>query len=415
MKMSYNIIMDRLILHSDLNNFYASVECMTRPELKDVPVAVAGSPELRHGVVLAKNAIAKAAGVKTGDVIFEAEAKCPGIVFVPPHFDLYMQYSRKIFSIYNNFTPQVEPFGPDECWLDCTGCEKLFGTPTEIAEKIRAEVKKQTDLTVSIGISFTKPYAKMCSDLADADGIYSALRGEHRQKLWTRPVGELLMVGRKTAVKLNHINIHTVGDLAVADEGVLRSLLGVNGVKLRLMARGEDGERVREAVDKHVNESVGHGMTAAKDIVTDEELVTVLTYLSEKITARMIKYGVKGTCLSASIRNRELKSVSRQRHVERPIFASQDISETAFKLIKTLWDGSPLRSVAISVSELCPIDSGGQLSFFDEKQTKRETLELTLSKLRDKYGRDSILRANLIERDFIYEKDDNEDFLPFMR
>ena len=408
---------DRLILHSDLNNFYASVECALNPELRDVPLAVAGNPERRHGVVLAKNAIAKKAGVKTGDVIWEAEAKCPGLKIVPPHFDLYTRYSNRIFELYTRFTSQVEPFGPDECWLDCTGSTRLFGDGEEIAKRILAEVKKETFLTVSVGVSFSKPLAKLCSDAAEPDGYFTATRDDYREKLWKRDVGDLMMVGRKTVPTLNRLNIHTIGDLALADEKLLSSVLGVNGVKLKHAALGDDGDPVREYDKRRKTESVGHGMTAVKDLLDTEDVRAVICYLSEKIAARMIKYGVKGSGVHVDLRSFELKHASKQMKLSRPTLSSADIADAAFTMAMSLQreHAVPLRTISVSVFDLSPSDGAVQLSMFDEKQVKRESLEKAIDGIKRKYGRDTIKRANLIARDFIYDKDDDEDFLPFKR
>lgn len=408
---------DRLILHSDLNNFYASVECALNPELRDVPLAVAGNPERRHGVVLAKNAIAKKASVKTGDVIWEAEAKCPGLKIVPPHFDLYTRYSNRIFELYTRFTSQVEPFGPDECWLDCTGSTRLFGDGEEIAKRILAEVKKETFLTVSVGVSFSKPLAKLCSDAAEPDGYFTATRDDYREKLWKRDVGDLMMVGRKTVPTLNRLNIHTIGDLALADEKLLSSVLGVNGVKLKHAALGDDGEPVREYDKRRKTESVGHGMTAVKDLLDPEDVRAVICYLSEKIAARMIKYGVKGSGVHVDLRSFELRHASKQMKLSRPTLSSADIADAAFTMAMSLQreHAVPLRTISVSVFDLSPSDGAVQLSMFDEKQVKRESLEKAIDGIKRKYGRDTIKRANLIARDFIYDKDDDEDFLPFKR
>ena len=409
--------MDRLILHSDLNNFYASVECLLNPTLRDVPLAVAGNPERRHGVILAKNAIAKKAGVKTGDVIWEAELKCPGLITVPPHFDLYSKFSKQVFDIYTHYTPLVEPFGPDECWLDLTGCERLFGTGEEIAQKILADVKKQTGLTVSVGVSFSKYLAKLCSDLAEPNDYFEAKKNNFKQKLWSLPVGKLMMVGKSTNAKLNTLNIHTLGDLALADEKALRSALGINGIKLKNAALGQDGESVRQYDKSRAIESVGHGMTAIKDIVDREELQALICYLSDKISTRMIKYGVKGSGVHVDLRSSELKHTSKQKKLLRPTYSGIDIAENAFELAQTILGDArvPLRTITVSVYDLCEATDGVQLSFFDKKDVKRENLDLTLDKIRTKYGKETIKRANLIARDFIYDKDDAEDFLPFKR
>ena len=390
---------------------------MFRPELADKPLAVAGNPDKRHGVVLAKNAIAKKAGVKTGDVIWEAKQKCDGLIIVPPHFDLYADYSKRVFDIYTHFTPQVEPFGPDECWLDCSGCQRLFGQGTDIAKKILNAVKSETGLTVSVGVSFTKPLAKLCSDLAEPNGFFEATEADFKQKLWQLPVKELIMVGRRTAEKLHTLNIYTLGDLANADERLLKHTLGINGIKLRDSALGCDGETVRQYDKSRKQESVGHGMTTSRDVTGLEELHSLLFYLAEKISARMIKHNVKGCGIHVDLRSYALTHVSKQKRLTRPIFSSSDITEQAFMLAKELLSGksTPLRTVSISVYDLCPMDGGVQLSFFDDKPQKRENLELALNKIRNKYGRSTIQRASLVECDFIYDKEDSEDFLPFKR
>ncbi len=409
--------MDRLILHSDLNNFYASVECLYRPEYAHLPLAVAGNPERRHGVILAKNAIAKAAGVKTGDVIWEAKQKCAGLIIVPPQFGLYTDYSRRVFDIYTRFTPFVEPFGPDECWLDASGCEKLFGNGCEIAQKILESVKAETGLTVSVGVSFSKPLAKLCSDLAEPNGYYEASKSDFKKKLWSLPVSELMMVGRKTAEKLKTLSVNTIGDLANANEALLRSTLGINGIKLRQAALGIDDEPVRQYDKARKQESVGHGMTATRDITSDDDMYAMVLYLSEKIAVRLMKNSFQGLGIHIDLRSFELKHASRQIKLDRPVFSSSDIAEEAYSLIKVVWAENrvPVRSVSISVFDLSPIGSGVQLSFFEKKTDKREKLERAVESIRQKYGRDAVQRAALIERDFIYDKNDDEDFLPFKR
>lgn len=409
--------MNKLILHSDLNNFYASVECRLNPDLADKAVAVAGNPERRHGVVLAKNKKAKAAGVKTGDVIWQARQKCPDIVFVEPHFDLYEKFSKQVFGVYTRFTPQVEPFGPDECWLDCTGCERIFGNGEEIAKKILAEVKKETGLTVSVGVSFTKSLAKICSDLADPDDYFVADKSNFREKLYALPASDLMMVGKSTTETLKKINVITLGDLAAADEKTLRATLGVNGIKLREAARGEDCEPVREAVVSRENESVGHGMTTVRDVVSENELHAILDYLSEKVASRMVRGGVKGCGIHVDLRSSELKHASKQAVLTRPTYSALEISETAFGLARGIIGKNKisLRTVSVAVYDLVPADGNFQLSMFDKQDEKRDKLEEALDKIRTKYGKDTIVRANLIGTDFIYDKNDSEDFLPFRR
>lgn len=416
-RMCYHLVMDRLILHSDLNNFYASVECLVHPEYAAVPLAVAGDPKKRHGVVVAKNAIAKKAGVKTGDVIFEAERKCPGIVFVQPHFDLYSAYSKHVFDIYTRFTPSVEPFGPDECWLDCTGCERLFGDGEQIADKVRRAVKDETGLTVSVGVSFTKPLAKLCSDLAPPDGIFIADRDTFKDKLWQLEVGKLIFVGKSTCAKLETMGIRTIGALAACDEARIRRALGVNGVKLREAANGVFNDTVRRYDLKRKTESVGHGMTAVRDITDKAELMDMLRYLSDKIASRLLAGGWKCRAVAVDLRSGELTHKSKQHRLPRPTFSSSDIAEAAYAAATEVLGVQrfSLRTVTVSTFDLVSAAEGTQLSMFDDKPVKRENLELAIDKIRRKYGKETIRRASLIARDFIYDKSDDEDFLPFKR
>ena len=264
-------VMDRVILHCDLNNFYASVECLKDPQLKHVPLVVAGDPKARHGVVLAKNETAKAFGIKTGDVIRNAKDKVPNLVIVPPHFDEYADYSKRVFELYTDFTCYVEPFGPDECWLDCSGSVTLFGDGSVIADKIREKVKTETGLTVSIGVSFNKVFAKMGSDLKKPDATSVVTRENFRQLLWNLPTSEMLYVGRKTQEQLRKMNIRTIGELARMDVSLLKSKFGLVGEKMWLNANGMDNEPVREYVKHRKIESVGHGMTTLKDITSLDE------------------------------------------------------------------------------------------------------------------------------------------------
>ncbi len=414
----YNKYMDRLILHCDLNNFYASVECLNHPEWRDRPLAVAGSTEKRHGVVLAKNEIAKSFGIKTGDVIWQARQKAPELTVVPPHFDEYMRFSKIAFDVYSNYTCYVEPFGADECWLDCTGSVKLFGSGEEIAHKIREDIYKTTGgLTVSVGVSFNKIFAKLGSDLKKPDAVTVITRDNFKEKLWNLPASDMMMVGRSTAEKLKKLNIHTIGELAEADVNILKAHFGINGVKLHANARGENSDGVREYVKSRKVESVGHGMTAMRDITTYEDAKALVYFLCEMVTSRMRKYGFRGGAVSVNLRGSDLKHITRQHKLPVPTYATRVIAESAFALLKDNWTRRvPLRTVTVSVFDLTPIDGAVQTSMFDdEMRTKEEALERAMDTIRAKYGHDSISRANVLGKDFIYDKTEAEDFLPFQR
>ena len=407
---------DRLILHCDLNNFYASVECVTHPEWKDIPLAVAGNPEKRHGVILAKNELAKAKGIRTGDTIWQAKQKEPKLLCVPPHFSDYMRYSKEVFDIYTRFTSQVEPFGPDECWLDVTHSTNLFGTGRQMADEIRAVVKRETNLTLSAGVSFNKVFAKMASDIRKPDATTVITKVNFRDVLWPLPASDMLMVGKKTAEKLLKIGISTVGDLANADRALLKSHFGVVGEKLCDYANGLDDEPVREYVKSREEKSVGHGMTATRDLNTYAEVEALITYLSDKVGVRMRKMGVRGNGVALGLRGSDLKHFSRQKPLEHPTQASEDIRRAAIALLHENWsEDYPLRTVTVSVYDIGHVSSV-QLSLFDDgKAEKTEKLEKAIDSIRKKYGDEAIYRAGLVGTDFIYDKNDDEDFLPFKR
>lgn len=407
---------DRVILHCDLNNFYASAECITHKEWRDVPLAVCGNPELRHGVVLAKNELAKKFGVRTGDVIWQAKQKAPDLVVVEPHFDLYMSYSKQMFKLYNDYTDMVEPFGADECWLDVTGSRKLFGDGKTIADSIRERVKKESGLTCSVGVSFNKVFAKLGSDLKKPDATTVIDRENYKRLVWKLPANEMLMIGKHTYERLQKLNIKTIGDLACADESVLKSYFGINGSKMRAAARGDDTEPVREAAKSRDAKSMGHGMTTVRDIRNLEEARDLLYYLSEKVSARMRKGNVRGSLVTVCMRDNNLFSIVRQRPLDMPTYSSTEIAECALAVFADNWDGTPMRTVTVGVSKLMRDDAPRQLSFLADsvRNDRLEKLDETLDRLNDKYGH-VVHRASLIGKDFIYDKTDAEDFLPFQR
>ncbi len=408
--------MDRVILHCDLNNFYATAECVSHAEWRNVPLAVCGDPNARHGIVLAKNEIAKKLGVRTGEAIWEAKRKAPDLVTVPPHFDLYMAYSKQMFALYNEYTDMVEPFGADECWLDVTGSRKLFGDGEQIANKIRERVKKESGLTCSVGVSFNKVFAKLGSDLKKPDATTVISRDNFKQLIWRLSADEMLMIGRRTYEQLKKLNITTIGDLACADSNVLKSTFGINGIRMQAYARGDDNEPVREAVRHREAKSIGHGMTAVRDIETDEDARDLIFYLSEKVAARMRKGNVRGALVSVGMRDNKLFSIVRQRVLPFATYSSDEIASAAFELFLENWNGDPMRTITVSMSKLVPSGEPQQMSFLTDtkRNDKLEKLDETLDYLNGKYG-NIVKRASLIGKDFLYDKTDDEDFLPFQR
>lgn len=395
---------ERTILHCDLNNFYASVECLLHPEWRSVPLAVAGNPEKRHGVVLAKNELAKAAGVKTGDAIWQAKEKVPSLTVVPPHFSEYAARSKQVFEIYTRYTSQVEPFGPDECWLDVTGSLSLLGSGEKIANDIRETVKRETGLTLSAGVSFNKTFAKMASDLKKPDATTVVMREDFRRILWPLPVSDMLMVGKKSVQKLNALNIFTVGDLARADEALLRMHFGVNGVRLKQNANGDDGEEVREIDDKADEKSMGHGMTAAHDLCTYADAEALILYLADKVAFRLRKASLRGYGVALSLRASDLSSLVRQKPLTHPTCAAKDIADAANELLHANWNcDRPLRTLTVTVYDLTKA-AAVQMDMFSPAPDKNEKVEKAIDAIRDKYGEDSIVRAGIFGLDFIVDK-----------
>ena len=408
--------MQRVICHCDLNNFYASVECVARPELANIPLIVGGDVEKRHGIVLAKNQLAKAKGIKTGDTIWQALQKEPNLVSVPPQFDLYMKYSKMVFNEYTNYTSKVEAFGPDECWLDVTGSLNIFGSGRAIADDIRTVVKEKTGLTLSVGVSFNKVFAKLAGDIATADSTLEITKENFKKQLYHLDANNIMGIGRKTIQKLNAKRIMTIGDVANACPDYLKRLLGKHGVIISNHARGIDYEHVREYVANREVKSVGHGLTAVRDLVNHNEASTLISYLAELVANRMRKISVRGNGISLHLRNNKLGVISRQCKLTTSINSASQISNAAISLLKDNWDLSvPLRSLSIAVFDLSNNSLGTQSSMFDVSDVKSERLQSALDLIRLRHGNDKIIRASLIENDYIMDKNDSEDFLPFLR
>lgn len=395
---------NRIILHCDLNNFFASVECQLNPELKKVPMAVTGDADKRHGIILAKNDLAKKYGVKTAEVIWEAKQKAPGLVCVPPHQALYEEYSKEVLKIYGRFTPIVESFGIDECWLDLTGY--MGGNTMEngkiFADKIRETIKKETGLTASVGVSYNKIFAKMGSDLNKPDATTVITKENFQRLLWGLTVGELFMVGKKTAEHLRKLNIYTIGDIAFSDKNMLKQHFGIMGEKHIENARGENTEPVVAAADAKDEKSVSNGMTPEKDITTFSDAEKLIYLLSEKVSSRMRQYNIRGKGVSLDLRGNDLKHVSRQKKLDFYTCSGSEIALAAIDLLNKNWKFNPIRTLTLGVFDLTKEKTEVQLSLFDEniiKHDRSESLEKTLDKIKNKYGTTIIQRGNLFSKD----------------
>ena len=390
--------MERTVLHSDLNNFYASVECTLDPSLKGHPVAVAGNPLLRHGIILAKNYEAKRFGVQTGEALWQAREKCPDIIFVPPHYDKYIEYSEAVRKIYGEYTDQVEPYGLDECWLDVTGSGRLFGGGRSIADELRDRIKRELGVTVSVGVSFNKVFAKLGSDMKKPDATTVIEKDSFRETVWPLPVSDLLYVGRSTTKKLRLYGINTIGDLAGSDSRLISSLLGKNGMMLREFANGRDTSPVALAGSAPPMKSVSCGNTASRDLRTLDDVKIMLLSLATKVSERLRSYGFLCKTIQLQVRSYDLNSYIRQKKLTYPCRTSRAIYEAALDLfLKNHYSYIPVRSMSICATDLTGAE-GEQLSFEPElfNIQRRESLEGAFDSLRKKYGSGVIKRAILM-------------------
>ena len=385
----------RTILHSDLNNFYASVECAYRPELKGVPVAVCGDPEARHGIILAKNEMAKKCGVKTGEAIWQAKLKCPDLQTLPPNFGRYMHFAKLMREIYADYTDYIEPFGLDEAWLDVSGHRK---SGEEIADTIRRRAKEELGLTASVGVSFNKVFAKLGSDMKKPDATTVISEDNFREKVWPLPVEELLFVGPATKRKLNSRNIRTIGDLARCSVDTLRFFLGKNGEMIWNYARGRDTSPVLRQDEAAMVKSVGNSTTTPRDLVCDQDVHLVLLLLAESVAERLRANDLRGSVVSVYVRDCDLASFSCQKKLSCPTALSREIAACAQALFSEhyRWD-KPIRSLGICVSDLHTGDSDRQITMFiDGRREKNYELERTVGDIRRRFGHYAIGRASLL-------------------
>ena len=397
----------RLIFHCDCNNFFASCECLDHPELKNVPLAVAGDPENRLGVVVAKNEIAKGFGVKTTDTVWQARKKCPDLVFVPPRHHFYQEISDRINDIYHGYTEYVEPASIDESYLDMTGAPAFYGmTPRELADEVRRRVRTEIGVTISVGVSYNKVFAKMGSDYKKPDATTEITRDNYRELLWPLPVSDLLFAGRAAVEVLHKKAIRTIGELACQPRDRLRELLGKAGAQLWLYANGLDEEPVRKWGDRPEIKSVSRGMTFRRDLVTEEEVRTGVSVLSDQVAMALRRHDLKGSVVSVHIKSPELRVISRQVSLDHHTCLQQEIHAAALQLIRENWplgEKAPIRAMTVGVSRLLPAaQAGEQMDLFDlldapgsakpsrAKREKQEKLEAAVDAIRKRFGTSAI-------------------------
>lgn len=386
---------DRVIFHIDINHCYAQIEEMKQPHLRDVPMAVGGHEEKRHGIILAKNDLAKAAHVMTGESLREAKEKCPDLLIIPPSYDDYIYYTGLVKDIYRQYSDHVEPFGLDEAWIDYTDSRKLYGEPVKTARLIQDRVEKEIGLTVSVGVSWNKAFAKLGSDMKKPRGMTVITRDNYQKLVWPLPAQDLLYVGPATIRKLHARGIMTIGDLAQYPAGVLHHDLGIAGDMIQLFARGEDPSPVAENGASAPIKSVGNSMTLVHDVKSFEEVKPVFWMLCEAVASRARDAGMEGSTVYVSLRSTDLAWAGRQMKLERPTDVSDEIMTAVELLVHMMWHETvPLRAAGVALGSLKEASSFRQLSLFEdaERFEAARRCDLAMDEIRNTYGFDSVRR-----------------------
>jgi len=389
----------RTVLHADMNNCYASIEMLHHPKLRGHPIAVGGSVEQRHGIILARNYEARPYGIKVGQALWEARQKCPDLIIVPPDYDKYMRFSRLFRDILSDYSPLVEPFGLDESWLDVTGCPRHGGDGEKIANEIRERVKEELGITVSVGVSYNKIFAKLGSDIKKPDATTVITEDNFRDVVWHLPTEDLLGVGRATKAKLTAYGVKTIGDLARSDPAILKSWFGKWGLFLHTYANGWDSSPVAESGMESVIKSVGNSTTCPRDLENDDDAHIVFQNLAESVASRMREQGLMAKTVQISLRSNDLYWFERQMALPQPTHISTELCATAMKLLRQNWKWEkPLRSIGIRGTNLVPIDRLRQLSLFEDEQRreKAEKMEFAIDDIRRRFGHYAIDRALLL-------------------
>ena len=402
--------MKRIILHSDMNACYASIEAKLNPSLKGKAMAVAGNPKNRNGIILAKSQEAKEMGVATGMPIWEALTKCRDLILVPPQYDEYLKHSKMAKKIYYDYTNQVESFGLDECFLDVSGSTKLFGSGLDIAQEISRRMKEEVGLTVSIGVSFCKVFAKLGSDMKKPDAITVIDEDNWKDKVWPLKAEAMVGIGPATKKKLNRIGLYTLGDIANTPLSLMQNLLGVNGAYLWTYANGKDLRPVVDINHKDIIKTIGNSSTCRKDLLKDGEVKNVLQELSFSVSRRLREANLEANGVEIFIRDNELFSETFRTDLKLATQSSITLADAGFALFLEKYDWHlPIRAVGIRATNLNPLGSGSQLDVFMEcdKYFKEESCDKAIYEIRKKYGKDIISFAAL-KRDIKLPKELNE-------
>lgn len=395
--------MERVIFHCDLNSYFASVEIMLNPELKGKPVAVCGKAEDRHGIVLAKSDQAKRCGVLTGEVIWQAKQKCPELIIVEPHYEQYAKYSRFANIVYSRYTDVIERFGIDEAWLDMTSVMRLYGNdPYKVADEIRRTIKRELGLTISIGVSFNKIFAKLGSDMKKPDAITVISKEEFKDKIFHLDVSELFGIGRSAKRNLNSLGIFTIGDLANASPEFMQNRFGISGLKMWRYANGFDNSPVCNVDEQSVIKSVGHGTTAIRDLKNLDDVKCMIYDLSQDVSHRLRKYGLFANGVRLSVRDCDLNVRQLQCPMEIPTQSFYELADKSFDMFVSSYEfEKPIRSVSVCAINLDSMYKSVQLNFNVDiqKHIKRDKIENTMEKIRDRFGNNAVNMCRLMTND----------------
>ena len=391
---------DRIILHADCNSYFASVESIDHPEWKLVPMAVCGDPELRHGIILAKNELAKAYQIKTAETIYSAKKKCPDLLLVPAHHEKYQAVCERINAIYESYTDLVERFSIDESFLDVTGSRHLFGSGQQIADQLRRRVREEIGITISVGVSFNKTFAKMGSDYKKPNATTVISRGNYRELLWPLPIEELLFVGKSGASLMREHGILTIGDLAKADTNSLSFFMGKTGLYLQKTARGEDLSPVLPIGYEEQPKSISHNVTFDHDLVDPSEVMAGLTLISDQVAARLRRKKLYASVVQIQIKDTNLKVINRQKQLEEYSSSTRLIRDTAVDLLRENWPaGKPIRMLSVGVTGLS-MDGAQQLSMFSDTAAseKARRLDAAVDSIRSKFGNEAVKFGRNLEK-----------------
>lgn len=395
----------RIILHCDCNSFYASVELLEYPDLREKPVAVCGDAESRHGIILAKNEAAKKYGIQTAETIWQAQRKCRELVLLSAHHEKYIAISKKINDIYKKYTDRVEPFSVDESWLDVTHTLHLFEkSGKDLADRIRREVQQEIGITISVGVSYNKVLAKFGSDYKKPNATTVIGKEELHSLVWPMPVERLLFVGGKTADTLHTMGISTIGQLAEASAEELFYFLGKQGPQLRHYARGEDTEPVHLAEEQREVKSVGNSMTFKRNLCSVQDRKIAVLALTDKVASRLRSHGLYAETVQISVKDPRLQVRSRQKKLPLATCLAKDMAKASMELLEeTCAPGEEIRMLSVTAANLTDNPGPAQLNFLEpqpaQRNRKQETLEKALDGIRKKYGRSAIGEASILHND----------------